>query len=92
MASRQLAATKAAHERREADTRKAAEVAQRFCGWHVFSSRDARMRLATRMGHPPDPGDGVWAASLIADDWTGLEEQLAEQVRHDAARTLGVQP
>jgi hypothetical protein len=91
MPSRQLVKTKQAHAARTADTEKAAAVAQRFCGWHVFSSRDAKMRLATRMGHPPDPGDGVWAASLIADDWTGLEEQLAEQVRYDAARTLGVQ-
>jgi hypothetical protein len=72
-----------------ADTAKAAEVAERFPGWKVFSSRDGRTRVATRTGdqRPPDGDDDVWAATVIADTWTDLELQLAEQAQHDAERT-----
>jgi hypothetical protein len=70
-----------------ADTAKAAELAQRFPGWTVFSSRDGKTRVATRTGNQEDPDDEIWAASLLADSWTDLEEQLAVQAQHDAMRT-----
>jgi hypothetical protein len=93
MASRQLVKAEAAHAGRMADTAKAAEVAERFPGWKVFSSRDGRTRVATRTGdqRPPDGDDNVWAATVIADTWTDLELQLAEQAQHDAERTYEVQ-
>jgi hypothetical protein len=71
------------------DTRKAAEIAERFNGWHVFSSRNGTTRVATRTGDqsPPDGDDPVWAATLLADSWTDLELQLKEQVQADALRT-----
>lgn len=88
MASRPLLKTQTAHAARMADTAKAAEVAEQFCGWHVWSSRDGRTRVATRTGDqaPPEP-QGNWAKTVMADDWADLERQLAEQAQHDAART-----
>jgi hypothetical protein len=92
MASRQLVKAETAHAERMADAAKAAEVAQRFTGWQVFSSRDSVTRVATRTGNqaPPDGDDDVWAATLLADSWTDLEQQLAGQAQHDAERTYGV--
>jgi hypothetical protein len=89
MASRPLLAAETAHARRMADMATASEVAQRFTGWKVFSSRDGMTRVATRTGNqvPPDDDDNVWAATLIADSWTDLEQQLAEQAQRDAERT-----
>lgn len=92
MASRSLLAAETAHARRMADTARAAEMAQRFTGWKVFSSRDGNQQIATRTGNqaPPDGDDDVWAATLIADSWTDLEQQLAEQAQHDAERSYEV--
>jgi hypothetical protein len=75
-----------------ADMQKAAELAQRFCGWQVFSSRNGGTRLATRTGNqqPPEGDDQIWAVTLIADSWTDLEQQLAGQAQHDAELTYGV--
>jgi hypothetical protein len=87
MASRPLLTAEAAHAGRVADTAKAAEVAQRFTGWSVWSSRDGKTRVATRTGDQKDPGDGVWAATVLADDWPDLELQLAVQAQADALRT-----
>ena len=87
MTSRPMMQTEEAHTRRMADIAKAAEVAQRFAGWHVFSSRDGKARLATRTGNQQPPTDqGAWAATVVADTWDDLERQLAEQVQHDAER------
>jgi hypothetical protein len=86
-ASRQLVKTETAHAQRTADTRKAAEVAQRHARWNVWSSRDGNTRVATRTGDQQDPDDGTWAATLIADTWADLELQLAAQAQHDAERT-----
>jgi hypothetical protein len=93
MASRMLVKAEMAHAERMADTTKAAEIAERFTGWKVFSSRDGSQRLATRTGdqQPPDGDDDTWAATLIADTWTDLEGQLAVQAQHDAERTYEVQ-
>lgn len=89
MASRQLVKTETAHASRMADAAKAAEIAECFPGWKVFSSRDGRTRVATRTGdqRPPDGDDSTWAATLLADSWTDLEEQLAVQAQYDAMRT-----
>jgi hypothetical protein len=73
-----------------ADMARAAQIAERYPGWKVFSSRDGRNRVATRSGTltaPPAGDDDTWAATLIADTWTDLELQLAEQAQHDAAST-----
>jgi hypothetical protein len=88
MASQQLVKAEAAHAARTADAQKAAEVAERYPGWRVFSSRDGSNRLATRVNQgPPDGDDDTWAATLIADSWTDLELQLKVQVQHDAELT-----
>ena len=89
MASRPLLKAEAAHAARMADTQKAAEVAERYPGWHVWSARDGRTRVASRTGNqsPPDDKDPVWAASLVADTWVDLELQLAIQAQHDAELT-----
>ena len=80
--------TEAAPAQRTADVAKAAEVAERFGGWHVFSSRDGKARLATRTGNQrPPTGDGAWAATVVADSWDDLERQLAEQHQHDTERS-----
>jgi hypothetical protein len=91
MASRPLLTAETAHAERMADTAKAAEVAELFTGWTVFSSRDGSNRLATRVNQqPPDGDDDTWAATLIADSWTDLELQLKVQAQHDAELTYGV--
>jgi hypothetical protein len=89
MASRSLLTAEAAHARRTADTQKATEVARRFTGWSVWSSRDGKARVATRTGNqaPPDGDDSTWTQTVIADTWTDLELQLAEQTHLDAERT-----
>ena len=84
MASQPMLKTETARAHHLADVARAAEVAARFDGWHVFSSRDGRARLATRMGNQQPPaGDETWAATVVADSWDDLERQLTEQHRHD---------
>jgi hypothetical protein len=91
MASRPLLTAEAAHARRAADAQHAAEIAERFAGWHVFSSRDGKARLATRTGNQQPPtGDSVWAATVVADTWDDLERQLAGQQQNDAERTYDI--
>jgi hypothetical protein len=48
---------------------KAAEVAQRFTGWTVWVTAQGSP-VATRSGgqRPPEPDDGNWAQTLMADD------------------------
>jgi hypothetical protein len=76
--------TKEAAEQKQ----KAAELAEKYTGWLVWSARKGTAKVATRAGSgPPSPADAAYAATLIADDWTDLEHQLAEQARHDAERT-----
>ncbi len=87
MASRQLLKAEIAQARRTTDAAKAAEVAERFPGWAVWSSRDGKARVATRSGNPTPVDDGVWETTVIADTWTGLELRLAVQAQHDAERT-----
>jgi hypothetical protein len=71
------------------DNQRAAEVAERFPGWHVWSARKGNTRVATRTGdqRPPDDADSPWTQTVIADTWTDLELQLAVQAQHDAERT-----
>lgn len=73
--------------------RKSAELAQRFTGWTVWVTAQGSP-VATRSGRqrPPDPYDGTWAQTLIADDWAGLEAELAAQARHDAERRSNQAP
>lgn len=88
MASQPMLKTEAAHTQRMTDVARAAEVAERFNGWHVFSSRDAKARLATRTGNQQPPtGDGTWAATVVADSWDDLDRQLTEQQQHDTERS-----
>jgi hypothetical protein len=88
LVSQPMLKTEAARAQRRADLAKAAELAGRFDGWHVFSSRDGKARLATRTGNQQPPtGDGTWAATVVADSWDDLERQLAEQQQHDTARS-----
>jgi hypothetical protein len=63
-------------------------VDQRWPGWHVWITRERKSIVATRVGRQQPPvDDGVWARTLIADDWTELERQLGEQTANDAAAT-----
>jgi hypothetical protein len=58
---------------------KAAEVAQRFPGWIVWTASKGTP-VATRTGNQRPPAkDGVWSQTVIADSWEQLEAQLAEQ-------------
>ena len=74
-------------QQREALERKAAEVAQRFTGWSVWVTAQGSP-VATRSGgqRPPEPYDGDWAQTVIADDWDELETELAAQAKHDQER------
>jgi SpoVK/Ycf46/Vps4 family AAA+-type ATPase len=67
--------------------RKAAEVAQRFTGWTVWLTAQGRP-VATRSGRqrPPEPYDGNWAQTVIADDWDELEAELTAQAKYDEQR------
>jgi hypothetical protein len=67
--------------------RKAAEVAQRFTGWTVWVTAQGSP-VATRSGRqrPPEPYDGNWAQTVMADDWDDLETELAAQATHDEER------
>jgi hypothetical protein len=89
MASRPLLTAKAAHAQRTADHQRAAEVAEKFPGWQVWTARKGTTRVATRTADqkPPDPEDPIWARTVIADNWTELEHELAAQAQHDAERT-----
>ena len=71
---------------REARQR-AAEVARRFAGWAVWVTAQGSP-VATRSGGqlPPEPYDGNWAQTVMADDWDGLETELAAQARFDTER------
>jgi hypothetical protein len=84
---RPLVAAQAGYDLHQQERLKAAEVAGRYPGWTVWTARDGRSRLATRTGNQKDPNDGLWAATLICDDWTQLEHELAEQAQYDAERT-----
>ncbi|MGH3244807.1 MAG: hypothetical protein ACRDOI_01125 [Trebonia sp.] len=67
--------------------RRAAEVARRFTGWTVWITAQGKP-VATRSGRqrPPDPYDGDWAQTVMADDWDELETGLAAQAEYDAER------
>ena len=66
---------------------KAAELAKRFTGWTVWVTTQGSP-VATRSGgqHPPEPYDGNWAQTVMADDWDELETELAAQAKFDAER------
>jgi hypothetical protein len=67
--------------------RKIAEVAQRFTGWTVWvTDQGSPVATRSRGQRPPEPYDGKWAQTLIADDWNELETELAAQAKHDAER------
>jgi hypothetical protein len=69
-----------------AGRQKAAEAAERFPGWIVWTTAQGSP-VATRAGQrPPEPYDGRWCQTIIADDWTQLETGLAEQQAYDEAR------
>ena len=67
--------------------RKSAEVAQRFTGWTVWVTAQGSP-VATRSGRqrPPEPYDGNWAQTVMADDWDELETELAAQEKYDEER------
>lgn len=67
-------------------TELAERITQKWPRWHVWVTRERRSIVATRIGYQPQPqpNDGVWARTVIADDWTELEQQLAEQAANDA--------
>jgi hypothetical protein len=62
------------------------QITQAWPGWHVWITRERKSIVATRTGPQQPVDDGMWARTLIADDWTELEAQLAEQAANDAAR------
>lgn len=66
------------------DSAKAGEVARQWPGWRVWTTAQGSP-VATREGGRQPVDDGVWARTLICDDWTELERQLAEQAANDTA-------
>ncbi|MGH3253142.1 MAG: hypothetical protein ACRDOI_43965 [Trebonia sp.] len=85
--ARPLAAAQASHDRHQQERQRAAAIAERYPGWTLWATRDGNARVATRSPRTTDPGDGTWAATLICDNWTQLEKELAAQAQHDAERT-----
>jgi hypothetical protein len=67
----------------------AAGVAQRFPLWIVWLTAQGSP-VATRSGRqrPPEPYDGNWAQTVMADDWDELEAELAAQARYDEERLI----
>lgn len=67
--------------------RKSAEVARRFTGWTVWATAQGSP-VATRTGRqrPPEPYDGNWAQTVVADDWDELETELGAQAKYDEER------
>jgi hypothetical protein len=65
----------------------AAGVARRFPGWIVWLTAQGSP-VATRSGRqrPPEPYDGNWAQTVMADDWDELEAELAAQAKYDEER------
>jgi hypothetical protein len=63
------------------------EVDQQWPGWHVWLTRERRSIVATRTNRQQPVDDGVWARTLIVDDWDQLERELAVQAECDAARS-----
>ena len=66
---------------------KAAKVAKQFTGWTVWVTAQGSP-VATHSGRqrPPEPCDGNWAQTVMADDWDELETELAAQAKFDAER------
>jgi len=66
---------------------KSAEVSRRFTGWTVWVTAQGSP-VATRSGRqrPPEPYDGNWAQTLMADDWDEFEAELAAQAKYDEER------
>lgn len=62
-------------------------MARRFSGWTVWVTAQGSP-VATRSGgqRPPEPCDGDWAQTVMADDWDELETELAEQAKYDRER------
>jgi hypothetical protein len=71
--------------------RQKAEIARQYPGWTIWTARGGSP-AATRTGgqRPPQPDDGTWAATLLADDWADLTAQLATQAQYDAERTYDI--
>jgi hypothetical protein len=93
MKSQPLITAEVAHARRTVEVAKAAELAEKYPGWRVFSSRDSRVRMATRCaGSQAFIDDGVFSQTLLADDWDDLEAQLRQQAQADAMRSYEVAP
>jgi hypothetical protein len=69
--------------------RKATEAARRFTGWTVWVTAQGSP-VATRSGRqrPPEPYDGNWAQTVMADDWDELETELAAQAKYDEERLI----
>lgn len=68
-----------------ANSDRAAEVTRQWPGWRVWTT-DQGSPVATRTGRQKEPANnGVWARTLICDDWSQLEVKLAEQTANDAA-------
>jgi hypothetical protein len=67
--------------------RKAADLARRSTGWTVWVTAQGSP-VATRSGRqrPPEPYDGNWAQTIMADDWDELETELAAQAKYDEER------
>lgn len=66
------------------DSAKAAEMARQWPGWRIWTTAQGSP-VATREGTQQPIDDGVWARTLICDNWTELERQLAEQAGNDIA-------
>lgn len=67
--------------------RKSAAVARRFTGWTVWVTAQGSP-VATRTGRqrPPEPHDGNWAQTVVAEDWDELETELGAQAKYDEER------
>jgi hypothetical protein len=61
-------------------------MARQWPGWRIWTSAQGGP-VATRRGTRQPIDDGVWARTLICDDWIERGRQLAEQAANDMAAT-----
>jgi hypothetical protein len=59
------------------------QISQRHHGWLIWKHKPIAVRSEV-LRRRPAPADGVYAVTVIADDWDQLEAALTAQDANDA--------
>ena len=59
------------------------QISQRHYGWLIWKQKPIAVR-SNPLRRRPDPADGVYSVTVIADDWEQLEAALTAQDANDA--------